>query len=195
MSTPSGLCIASARRLWLPTFALAVTAGLTLTPPLAATQASSPAEPAPVIAPGPVNELSTEFSNTVREADGSYTLQSSPVPINYLDDSGTWQPIDNTLVDAPGTVYDVQNTGNSFTAKLPEDPQTTPVKFIEDGAWVSMRMHGAQDVPADVTGSEANYTDVANTDGVTYEVVNTGLKETITSRYAANGSSLLHVHD
>jgi hypothetical protein len=136
--------------------------------------------PSPVDDAGPVEELSTEFSNTMREADGSYTMQAATVPINYLDSAGNWEPIDNTLVEAPGTTYDVQNAGNSFTAKLPEDPRTTPVKFIQDGAWVTMRMHGAQAVNADVAGAEATYADVQNTDGVTYEVVNTGLKETIT---------------
>jgi hypothetical protein len=179
VSAPSAPQRSLARKLAPPALVSALAIGLTMAPLLPSTEAATSAEVA-AITPGLVEELSTEFSSTVREADGSYTMQASTVPINYLDESGRWKPIDNTLVDAPGTTYDVQNAGNSFTARLPEDPQTTPVKFVEGAAWVTMRMHGAQDVAAVVTGAEATYVDVLNTDGVTYEVVNTGLKETIT---------------
>lgn len=131
------------------------------------------------IAPGPVPELSTENSNTVREPDGSYSTEISAGPVNYEDDTGAWVPISNELVEAPGAAYAVENESNSYSVLIPENPATTPVKFEEDGAWVTMKMLGADDAGPDVDGSEATFEDVADADEVRYEATDTGVKETI----------------
>jgi hypothetical protein len=125
-----------------------------------------------------VEELTTETSTTLLQPDGSYSLTAFTTPINYRDDSGEWREIDNTLVEAPGATYAVENAANAYTALIPEDASTTPVKFAIDDAWATMRMHGADDAPA-VEGAEASFDDVIDTDGVTYEATATGLKETI----------------
>jgi hypothetical protein len=127
---------------------------------------------------GLVPELATATSNTYREGDGSMRLESFTEPVNYLSEDQTWVPIDNELIPAPGAAYEVMNAGNSFEAKIPADPSTTPVSFATEDAWVTMRMHGLDDAPS-VDGEVATFEDVAGADEVTYEVTNTGLKEDI----------------
>lgn len=138
-----------------------------------------PTNAASALEPGPVPELFTETSTTTREADGTYTAEISDGPVNYQDGSGDWVPISNELVVAPGARYAVQNEGNSYTVSIPENPATTPIKFEEDGAWVTMRILGADSVEPEVDGSEAVFADLAGTDEVRYEATNSGLKETI----------------
>jgi hypothetical protein len=66
---------------------------------------------------GPIPELSTATSSTVREADGSYTLLAYTTPINFEDEDGGWVPIDNRLVPSEGSRYEVENAANSYLAK------------------------------------------------------------------------------
>lgn len=87
-------------------------------------------------------------------------------------------PIDNTLVEAPGNAYAVENAAGSYTASLPENPATTPVRVEADGVWVTMKMNGVSDDPA-IDGSVATYDDVTHADSVTYQATNTGLKEDV----------------
>lgn len=126
-----------------------------------------------------VASLSTPDSTTTANGDGTFTLRQYQTPINYQKSDGSWAAIDTTLVDAHGDTYAVQNAAADYTAKIPQDPATTPVDFSHDGAWVTMRMHGAADVAPTVDGSTATLDDVAKTDGVTYQALTAGLKEDI----------------
>ena len=130
--------------------------------------------------PGPVPELATEYSNTVRNADGSYTAEVSAGPVNYQDDSGEWTPISNDMVEAPGAAYAVENEANDYTVSIPENPASTPVRFELDGDWVSMKLAGSNDVDPAVDGNEASFEDLTPTaDEVIYEATDSGVKETI----------------
>lgn len=82
-------------------------------------------------------------------------------------------------MDAPGDVYDVQNAANSFIVKVPTDPSVTPIRFTNDGHWVTMQMDGLSDASASVDGTSAVFGDVTKADDVEYQVTNTGLKENI----------------
>lgn len=144
-----------------------------------ASTASLPLASLPVVSEvGVVPELSNETSTTTRAADGTLTLEAYTTPVNYQGADGTWVPIDNTLVAAPGDAYAVENADGSYTASLPENPATTPVRVESDGVWVTMKMNGLTDDPA-VDGAEATYDEVAKADSVTYQATSTGLKEDI----------------
>ncbi len=121
--------------------------------------------------------------------DGSFSVRQFDVPINYEAKDGEFEPIDNELVEAPGAAYAVENQANEFTASIPQDPATTPVRFELDGAWASLRMHGLAETAPEVDDYAATLaidetSEEADTSGgaseVVYEVQNTGLKETIT---------------
>ena len=130
--------------------------------------------------PGPVPELSTGTSNTVRNEDGSYTAEISSGPINYQDESGDWIPISNDFVEALGSTYAVENEANDYTVSIPENPAVTPVKFALNDDWVTMKLAGSENVEAEVDGTEASFEDLTpNADEVTYEATDTGVKETI----------------
>ena len=138
--------------------------------------------------PGPVPELATEYSNTVRNPDGSYTAEVSAGPVNYKDDSGDWTRIDNDLVPAPGDAYAVENQANDYTVSIPENPATTPVRFELDGDWVSMKLAGSDNVDPAVDGAEASFQDLTPAaDEVVYEATDSGVKETIILDAAPTG--------
>jgi hypothetical protein len=129
--------------------------------------------------PGFVPELSTLRSSTYLEPDGSYTLEAYTEPVNFVDASGELKPIDTTLVEAAGSVYDVRTAANSIAVKIPEDPSTDPVKVTDSGEWVALRMLGTGNDPARVVESTATFTDVDGAQAVTYEAVPNGVKESI----------------
>ena len=130
--------------------------------------------------PGAVPELSTQTSDTVLNADGSYTAEISAGPINFQQDDGDWVPISNEMVEAPGA-YAVQNEANDYTVSIPENPALTPVRFELDGDWVTMKLAGSDDVEPDVSGSGVSFEGLtAAADEVAYEATDTGVKETIT---------------
>lgn len=124
------------------------------------------------------SELSTETSTTYRQPDGSFQVRSSLDAVNYLDETGEWQQIDNTLVDAPGATYAAENAENDFTAQLPADASAAPVKVTSEAGVITMRMHGIDSAPV-VEGASATYTDVEDASSVIYETVGSGVKENI----------------
>ena len=137
-----------------------------------------------------VTRLATATTNTYEEPDGTMTLEAFTTPINYEEPDGEWRSIDNELVEAPGTAYEVENAANSFTAQIPADGSSTPVKFAVEDEWVTMRMHGLDAAPQ-VEGATATFEQVADADQVTYEVQETGLKESIVlDAPPANGEPL-----
>ena len=136
------------------------------------------ASPATGLDAGLVPELSTETSSTFREADGSYRLEAYTEPVNYQDELGFWNEIDNSLVDAPGSTYAVENAANDYTAQIPADASTTPIKFSANDAWATMRMHGLDQAPQ-VEGSAATFADATGAAEVTYSATAEGLKEDI----------------
>jgi hypothetical protein len=154
----------------------AAAAGSQLFVPAAHLQLSSPAaiDPEQV---GPVPELASATSDTVRNPDGTYTAKIYEAPVNYKDGQGNWVPIDNTLVDAPGSTYALENAANSYTVSIPEDPSVTPVRFETGEAWITMKLVGSDDVAPAVDGNEASFEDLTPTaDEVSYLATDGGVK-------------------
>ena len=100
------------------------------------------------------------------------------VPVNYQDADREWVPIDNTFVDAPGSTYAVENAANAYTAMLPSDASTTPVRFVVGDQWVTMRLQKADAAPV-VDGEVATYNSVQDAAEVRYTATGAGLKEDI----------------
>lgn len=134
-----------------------------------------------------VEGLTTRESTTYLETDNTYHTQISSAPINFRDDSGAWQAIDNTLVESPGQAYATENAANEYLARLPADASDTPIRFQSDGDWIASKMLGA-DGPPVIDGTEATYSDVPQASSVTYETTPTSLKESITLAAAPLGA-------
>ncbi|WP_299056353.1 DNRLRE domain-containing protein [uncultured Nocardioides sp.] len=150
----------------------------------------------------PLPELSTETSTTRMLPSGEHEIDISQVPINYLDDDGTWLPIDTELVEptedsdspqAPAEDYAAENAAASYTASIPADAEDTAARFAVEAsglpggeAWVTLKLAGLQGAPA-LDGDTASFTQfgedfAAGFDGasaVQLQTTGEGLKETI----------------
>src|SRR5215472_7584663 len=93
-----------------------------------------------------------------RLADGRSQADISAGPMNYLDRTGRWQPINTTVrrVARPGYLFG--NTTNTL----------------------SLALDGASAKAPHVTGSTISYTDVAAAASLRYQVTPSALKESIT---------------
>lgn len=58
--------------------------------------------------PGEQPDLRTAASQTILNADGTWTLKAYPSPIYYQDTTGAWQPIDNSVAG------DTSDTGFAY---------------------------------------------------------------------------------
>jgi len=75
--------------------------------------------------------------------------------LNYKDSSGSWQPVDNTLVvDAAGIAH---NPANRYTLDLPSDASGVFGFRTEQGSSVTWAVAGAPDASRTISGSTATY--------------------------------------
>lgn len=161
-----------------------------LTPRVDASDGGTGSDGGPVT----VDALSTATSTTQKNPDGSWTLKSYSGPINYKADDGTWQPIDNNWVDASGSTYAVRNAANSFTTKMPLHPSVDPVYFSANGGWVKMQMDEVEGNSMTIADDSAELSDVTNASSVSYQVVDSGLKESIQLDSPPSGSLRYQFH-
>lgn len=142
---------------------------------LQSSRAQDSTEPQPVV----VDALSTEFSTTIQNPDGSYEMTASSGPVNYLDSDGIWRPIDTDLKpsSAQGR-FAASNVENNVVTKIPADGSETPIRVERQDSWVTMKMAGMDSAP-DLDGATATFDDVEGASKVVYSVVEGGLKEDI----------------
>lgn len=125
-----------------------------------------------------IGALTTATSSTYLEPDGTQTVEVASGRINYQEPDGTWQRIDNTLVDSPGSTFAVENSANDYVVRIPSQASETPVEFRSDGSWVTLRMHGLHDRPA-VDDATAEFDVVESAESVSYVATSEGVKENI----------------
>lgn len=154
-------------------------AGLTA---LSLAPGTEPAGAAPASAPQPrrvMSQMPTPFGSTMQNSDGSFTVRLSTGPVNAVSEDGSLRPIDTRLKSVSGSEYAAVARGHAFTAKVPRNPRRTPIKLVRGDAWVSLRLHGAGRATPSISGSTAVVEGAGNTGRLTYDVVSTGIKETI----------------
>ena len=133
--------------------------------------------------PRRVREVVSERSadtRVYRLADGRSQADISAGPMNYLDRTGRWQPINTTVrrVARPG--YVDGNTTNTFRSYFGSSAGRL-VRFEAPGAGtLSLALDGASAKAPHVTGSTISYTDVAAAASLRYQVTPSALKESIT---------------
>ena len=89
---------------------------------------------------GDIPRLRTETSRTFIGPEGSYKTSIYAEPVNYRDDDGEWQLIDNEL-KSDGTV--LRNRAGEYRLELPKDISAGDVRVAHDGAWISFAPRGA----------------------------------------------------
>lgn len=118
----------------------------------------------------------TATTRTFELSDGQLETRIFEVPVNYRDEQGDWQPIDEDLAElASGAVV---NGANSFDIHLPEDLDEGAAKVTVDGHWVSQAPVGIDSAPAKLEGGVATYSTSASAE-IEFEGLSNGLKETI----------------
>ncbi|NYD25014.1 RHS repeat-associated core domain-containing protein [Kineococcus aurantiacus] len=121
----------------------------------AAAEKTAKAQPAPDAEPGEdVAARTANSTTTVDPATGTRTTQLSPQAVNFRDDAGAWQPVDNTLIPADqkaggpaggGADTGWANSAAGYDATLPKD-LTAPVTLTDGanaGQWVSLQLNPA----------------------------------------------------
>ncbi len=121
--------------------------------------------------------LRTRTTKTLISRAG-FQLLTYPGSINYLDPSGTWQPIDDTLISTKVAGYSYRNKANSYTVYFPTDLSQSPVKFTLGKAFVTFSLVGSKG-PAEVAGNTADFANSLGTVSIGYTALNDQLKETL----------------
>jgi len=96
-------------------------------------------------------------------------------PVNFKDEYGKWQPIDNNLERTSGGHV---NKASSYRLKLP-DNAGEPVRVSEGSAWVEYQLEGAA-APAAVSENKGEYRRAAPGVDLGYSADGDSVKETLT---------------
>jgi hypothetical protein len=136
-------------------------------------------------APVEVTSLRTQTSDTFRNPDGSLTAHLYPDPINYKDTSGSWQPIDSSLVSSSAQGFAYQNAANSFGIQFANDASGDFSQFTTADGPISMSLLGAYPAASPTpavtasTNGEIVYPQVEPNVNLAYRVTPIGVKESL----------------
>lgn len=127
---------------------------------LAATSAALAAQDEGEGATSPVAEAEsllsrTADSETLALPSGQLETRIYPAPVNYRDEEGNWQPINEDLHE--GEVSAFANGQNSFDLALPEQLDAGEVRVSNEDGWISSRLLGADTQAAEVQSNSASY--------------------------------------
>lgn len=170
---------AQTKRRALALVTLAAVLALVLGIGVASGEGDPPAEEA---APAPARtELPgarTATSDTFRLPDGELQTRAYEAPVNYRDESGDWQPIEEGLDTQPDG-SGLENGANAFDLTLPERLGEAPVRLTLGEQWVGVRLLGADSEPAQLEGDVAGYEASEPSTSFEFGTVGDGLKENI----------------
>lgn len=138
---------------------------------------------------GEVPEKRTATTRTIRNPNGSYTLESFTTPIHYRDADENWQLIDNTLVDSARPGYAWRNKANGFGLHFKERTEDAAVAIVVGTDTYQLSPQSLERVGGSRAGDEARYPGVAPATDLVWRATETGLKETLTLRGPAAPTS------
>jgi YD repeat-containing protein len=120
-------------------------------------------------------------------SDGRMQAEISPVPVNYRDAKGHYQPIDTRVLPTDQGGFVRGNTTNSFTSLFGAKSDKL-VRFERDGRSVELGLAGASTGAAPkVAGSTVTYPGLARGADLVYDVTPSALKEKIVLHRAPTG--------
>jgi RHS repeat-associated protein len=120
----------------------------------------------------------TATSDTYRLDSGELETRVYGTPVNYKDEEGDWQPIEEGLEPQPdGT--GLENGSNAFDLSLPERLGEAPVRLTLGDKWVAVRLLGQDSEPAELGGEGASYEATSADTSFEFTTLGDGLKENI----------------
>jgi len=120
----------------------------------------------------------TPTTNTYQSSDGTFVTDIYADSVNYIDDSGTIQPIDATLTPVPGPDPDVRNSANRFEVQLPPN-LSGPVEVTGPQGRITLQLLGA-DSDRLVDGDTATYPEAFPGVTVAFSAAGDQVSETLT---------------
>jgi RHS repeat-associated protein len=132
----------------------------------------------PSAEPGPeVIADRTATSQTFRLPDGKLETRIFANPINYRDEEGKWQPIEEGFEEAEGS--SLTNGANEFEVSLPQQMDEGPVRLTSEEGWVSSQLTGTPTETVEVSGNTASYEGAQGDVEFDLQTVADGIKEDI----------------
>src|SRR5882672_1666536 len=135
-------------------------------------------KPLEVAADGEVVSLRTANSRIYKNANGSLQQKITTQPMNYQDAAGAWQKIDSKLIANSGA-SGVHNAANSFHVDLPGTITDRPISVDDGSATISMALVGAGSSSLSSGGNHASYAAALPGVDASYDVIPSGLKESL----------------
>ncbi len=127
-------------------------------------------------APVELPDMRTEASTTSVLPDGMLHTAASLGPVNYVDGSGNWKPIDNSLIVASGGWT---NRAGAYQLTAPSSLASGAVQVAYRGLSVSYRLRGAADVVGTVHDDTVTYVNVLPGVTLVLRATGDGIKESL----------------
>lgn len=117
---------------------------------------------------GEITELRTENAKHYRHEDGTYTAAVYPEPIHYMDSSGSWKDIDNTLtLKSVAGKATYTPTAAALDIRIPQDFSNNQMLTIgKDGYTVGMRIKSSDNLETMSRASATASTTITSTKAV-----------------------------
>ena len=132
----------------------------------------------------------TATSDLYKNADGSYTSKVWSTRVNYQTASGSWAPVDATLVPGSGSRW--REKANSLAVSFAasgSDRSLASLGTSSGSQQVSFSLAGAANVAASASGSSLTYAGILPGTDVTETATADGISEALTLSSAAAGTS------
>jgi hypothetical protein len=174
--------VVSGRVRWVALFALMLCA-ISVTPVLAESEEEASSQSAALSAPPEASlgvelkEERTATSKTFELPEGARETRIYASPVNYRDEEGHWQPIEEGFEEVKGS--SLINGDNGFDVSLPQQMDEGPVRLASQEGWVASQLIGTPTETVEVSGNTASYE--GTQPGVDFDLhtVPNGIKEDI----------------
>jgi RHS repeat-associated protein len=123
-------------------------------------------------------ERRSPTSRTFRNPNGTLSTELFTKPVHYLDRSGQFQLIDNSLIAEPDATT-LRNAANRYKATFKNRIESDFFGFEYRGRSLRMALEGARPEAAQWSGNRLTYTEVLDQVDLTYTVANDYVKEEI----------------
>jgi RHS repeat-associated protein len=141
----------------------------------------------------------TATSDTYELHSGLLESRIYDSPVNYKDDEGEWQPIEEGLEEGEGR--EIVNGANSVEVNLPSELQKGLARVTIGDEWIGSRLLATETEPAELSEGTAVYESPEAKTSFEYTTLPDGLKEEIelagpsspsSFRYLLSASASLH---
>jgi hypothetical protein len=134
--------------------------------------------PAGVTTVRELSQLRNEYSDTYLLSDGTRSVKIYPQPINYKAPDGSWQPVNEKLVErSPGHWSPI---ASQVSVSLPNDPAAGPATIGDGSSALSFQLQGANHTAGTAKGSRRSYASILPGVAATYTAGPKALRETLT---------------